>query len=402
MMPEIFPPIPFSFSWLICAAAFACALVTILWLMRPMIKVGSYKSLEFQPAAQNAPKVSVVVCTENHEDELFDYLDALSRQDYPDYEIIVVSDSTSESTEILGECCARRYRNVYVTFVPPESHSLSRRKLALTLGMKAAKGEIVVTTVSNAEIPSPAWLSELTAAFREDEVVEISLGYSHLDFSKMKGIGRWYKEFDSVMTDARWLGCAMLNRPYRGDGFNLAMRRDLFFEHKGYSRSLALQGGDDDVFINEVSTVGNTRPTLNPDTILSIDWGESSSRVWGMRKEQYDYTSHWLPRAPFIRAGLFSAMQWIIPLLCAGAAWFPLMALMSTLMFDWVKLCTVMAPALLWGLFLLCEILTYRRAAARMKATRLWWALPWFMLARPIVNLFFRLNHRHSRNTTFI
>lgn len=402
MMPEIFPSIPFSLSWLLCGVAFVCALLTILWLMRPMIKVGSYKSREVSPATENAPKVSVIVCTENHEEELLVYLDALSQQDYPDYEIIVVSDSTSESTEILGECCARRYSNVYVTFVPPESHSLSRRKLALTLGMKAAKGEIVVTTVSNAEIPSASWLSELTADFRDKEGTEVSLGYTHLDFSKMKGLGRWYKEFDSVMTDARWLGCAMLKKPYRGDGFNLAMRRDLFFEHKGYSRSLALQSGDDDVFINEVSTGDNTAVTLNPGTILSIDWGESSSRIWGMRKEQYDDTSHWLPRAPFIRAGLFSAMQWIIPLLCAGAIRGPLMVLISTLMFDWVTLCAVIVPVLLWEFFLLCEILIYRRAATRMTATRLWWALPWFMLARPIVNLLFRLNHRGSNNTTFI
>ncbi|MDE7438604.1 MAG: glycosyltransferase [Muribaculaceae bacterium] len=401
-MPEILSSTPYSLSWLLCASAFACALLTILWFMRPMIKVGSFKTRDVSPATADAPKVSVIVCTENREEELLAYLDSLVCQGYPDYEIIVVSESTSESTEILSECCSRRYSNVYVTFVPPESHSLSRRKLALTLGMKAAKGEIVVTTVSNAEIPSPSWLSELTAVFRMEGSAEVSLGYSHLDFSKMKGAGRWYKEFDSVMTDARWLGFALLNKPYRGDGFNLAMRRDLFFRHKGYSRSLALLNGDDDVFINEVSDGDNTQPTLNPESILSIDWGESSSRIWSMRKEQYDYTSHWLPRAPFVNAGIFSAMQWIIPLLCAGAILAPLMKLIKTLTFDVMTLCAVIAPVLIWELFLLCEILIYRRAASRMQSTRLWWALPWFMLARPIVNFLFRLNHRGSNNTTFI
>lgn len=404
MTPSIVDTLPFFSSWVLSAIALIFILITLLWLMRPMIKVGNYKEPEENPPLDNAPKVSVVVCTANHEEELFGYLDNLTQQDYPDYEIIVVSDSTSESTEILAECCSRRYDNVYVTFVPPESHSLSRRKLALTLGMKAAKGEIVVTTVSTAEIPSARWLSEITAPFRgaRGNDIKVSLGYSHIDFTQMKGLGRWYKEFDSVMTDARWLGAALGGKPYRGDGFNIAISRSLFFEHKGYSRSLGLQGGDDDVFIHEVSTPDNTATVFSPDSILSIGWGEASSRIWSLRKEQYDYTSHWLPQAPFVRAGLLSAMQWMIPLICVISMYFPISAFIKDMVFDAWRICASFVPFALWVAFILCETLIYRRDAERMQATRLWWALPLFMLIRPIVNLIFRIMHRGTNNTTLI
>lgn len=390
-----------TFAWVLTGLAAVLAIITVIVLMRPMITIGKQRTPYEPTSAENAPKVSVVVCAGNREDELHAYLDTLTQQDYPNFEIIVVCDSTSEQSEILAESCQLRYDNVYVTFIPPGSHNLSRRKLALTLGMKAASGEIVVTTVSNASIPSKQWLSELIAPFRAEggEKVDISLGYSHMDFTQMKSISRWYREFDSLITDSRWLGYALAGDPYRGDGYNLALRRELFFRHKGYSRSIGIQSGDDDIFIHEIATPDNTAAVLLPDSILTIEWGDASSRIWKDRKEQYDYTSHWLPQTPFTLSGALSVMQWIIPLLCIGAILIGAMFLFDNLASDHSEmiqtLVEIPVAALVWGGFLLAEILVYRRCAARMGATRLWWALPWFMLIKPICNLIFRLRHRH-------
>ncbi|MDE6338538.1 MAG: glycosyltransferase [Muribaculaceae bacterium] len=400
--------LPLVYAWALTALALILALITVLWFMRPMITVGNHHAPEEQPPFDKAPKVSVIVCTGSREEELINHLDALTQQDYPDYEIIVVCDTTSESSEILAESCAHRYGNVYVTFIPPGSHNLSRRKLALTLGMKAAKGDVVVTTVSTATIPSAQWLSALTAPFRgpRRKDIEISLGYSHQDYAQMKGLNRWYREFDSLMTDSRWLGYALAHDPYRGDGFNLAISKDLFFRHKGYSRSIGLQAGDDDIFIHEVATPQNTEAVLSPDSILRIEWGDASSRIWKARKEQYDFTSHWLPQTPFTLAGAFSAMQWIIPALCVAAAVIAYIFRFDDFAADhslMLELLAVIPVALLvYGGFLLAETLIYRRCASRMQATRLWWALPWFMLLRPLNNIIFRLFHRGSQNSTMI
>lgn len=370
-------------------AALVLILITLLWLLRPLRLTGKYQAgtsneergeIEEINTGVSTPKVSVIVYSQGREEELMEYLDSLTTQDYPDFEVIVVSESTAESNEILSESCARRYPNVYVTFIPPGSHNLSRRKLALTLGMKAAKGEVVVTTVSNARIPSASWLSSLAAPFRETggEETEVVLGYTRIDFRQMKGWGKWYREFNSLLTDARWIGYALDHKPYRGDGYNLAFRRHIFFEHKGYAQSLYLHPGDDDIFISEVATPQNTRMVLTPDSILTIEWGDASKRMWRARKEQYDFTSRWLRRTPFILGGAASLMQWLI-LLCCIAALNPV----------------------LWIAFILCEIYIYRKAAARLGATRLWWAVAPFWLAKPFLNLYFRLRYRRQLRNNF-
>ncbi len=379
------------------------AAVTLIWFLKPLRTVGAYKLPERNPV-KPAPKLSVIVYSQGHEDKLMEYLDTLTKQDYPDYEVIVVSESTAESNEILSESCARRYPNVYVTFIPPGSHNLSRRKLALTLGMKAARGEVVVTTVSNARIPSEHWFSEMAAPFRGEDAdrIEVALGYTRIDFSSMHGWGKWYREFNSLLTDVRWIGYALNGKPYRGDGYNLAFRRQVFFDHKGYSRSIYLHPGDDDIFISEIANGENTAMVLSPDSMLTIEWGDAATRMWRARKEQYDFTSRWLPRMPFLMAGAASLMQWVILLCVAVAILLPfLYVFIAGRQPGLDEFLMMIMPLTIWCLFQLFQILIYRKGAAKLGAKRLWWSVGPFWLAKPVLNFYFRLRYRRQLRNNF-
>ena len=343
-----------------------------------------------EDAIENLPKVSVVVYSTVNEEILTEFLKQVCTQDYPDYEVIVVCDASFETSGILSEKYAELFSNVYVTFIPPGSHNLSRRKLALTLGIKAASGDIVVTTVANAVIPSQAWLRRLTQPFTEDGEIEISLGYSHPDFSEISAPGRKYKEFFGLLTDSRWIGYALMRKPYRGDGFNLAFKRELFFRCKGYSKTMHLHTGEDDLFVNENANSFNTAVAISPETIITTVWGEGSSRIFSLRRSQYDFTARWLPLAPFVRAGAASTSQWLIPLAGAGAAVISLPNLIPAI-----------AAAVVWITFMIIETSFYRKAAEQLQASRLSWQVPLFWLVKPLNNLFFRSAHRSSRFKNF-
>lgn len=376
----------------------------LMMLFRPFLRVGKYRPRELDdetPFPAAVPKASVIVYTSFDDDsELIEYLDNLSVQDYPDFEVIVVCESTASGVESLTEKCSTRYNNVYITFIPPGSHNVSRRKLALTLGMKAAKGDVVVTTVSNAIPASNRWLSTLLYPFYAPEEaearrngeaeVEVALGYTHPDYRQMPGAGRWYREFVTLISDVTWIGSALARHPYRGDGYNLAFRRDLFFKHKGYAGSVYLHSGDDDIFIHEVATPENTRMVLHPESILTIHWGEASRRMWTMRKEQYAFTSRWLPRRPFRREAALSACQWLM--LVLGAV-----TILLAYTHPWLWIAPIVALLIFWN----AEILLYRGAAGTLQATRLWWAVPIFWLLKPILNFFFRLRHHRHRRKNF-
>lgn len=336
------------------------------------------------------PKVSVIVYAFSGEDNLAQYLESLMTQDYPDFEVILVYDAGLEATAVIADRFAPLYPSLYITFLPPGSHNLSRRKLAFTMGMKAAKGEIVVTTAANCVIPSPSWLSGMVAPFCENASTEISLGVTRFDFDELRGPRRWYREFDSVMTTSQWIASAMRRRPYRGNGYNLAFKRALFFEQKGYARTINLENGDDDLFINDIANDRNTSVVLTPETLLTMSWGDSANRMWKEFKERYMFTSRWLPRRPFVMAAIASIARWLA-LLCSAAA--IVLALPNLL------------PAYILGTMLIAcavmEVIAYRNAATALQANRLWVATPVFMLWRPIANAIFRISRYNHRQKNF-
>lgn len=382
-----------SLVWLLTGASIIMIGVTLL-LMRQYMKVGSqggYVPTGAPPTSVH-PSLTVIVYASSDHDHLDEYLADLMSQDYDNYDVVLVYDAGASATAAVAEHYAAVYDRLYFTFIPPESHSLSRRKLAITLGVKAAKGDVVLVTTSNCHLPGQGWLSAMMEPFTRDASTEVVLGLSHMDFSEMHGAGKWYRMFDSVMTDGMWLGYAMDRHPYRGDGHNLAFMKRLFFEQKGFARTIDLEVGDDDLFVNDISDATNTAVVLSPDSILTTVWEESSLRIWREIKSDYRFTSRWLPKRPFLQGGALSLCQWIVAGCCVATAIVGLPDLLPLLM-------AVAVLLVYWSI----ETMVYRRVAGRLQMTGAApIAIPLFMLWRPVGNLLFRMRNRRDKGKNFI
>lgn len=382
-----------TLSIVLLALMLALMLISIIWGQRPYRKAACFPNPHpYACDESKIVKVSIVVYAQCDEEMLMNTLEQINNQDYADYETIVVCDASQDYAEMIREKVASTYSNMYVTFIQPGSHNLSRRKLAITIGVKAAKGEVVVTIPANARIPSERWLTEMMIPFTGEQGrhIDVSLGLSKMDFAEMKGLKKWYRQFDSVLTNALWIGYAAEGKPYRGDGYNLAFRRALFFEHKGYAKTINLHNGDDDLFINEISTSANTKVTVSADTILTTVWGESANRVWSIRKERYSFTARWLPKMPFAQSTINMSLQWMIAIV-AGVV---IITGYNTLI---PALCAILLLLIYWGE----EIWMYRRLATRFGVTRLWWGVVPFWMWRPIGDMLFRYEHMGSRKKNF-
>lgn len=383
-------------AWVLLGIMLLFAFIDLVFAIKPLKRTGDYHpgttGTQQSETTENYPLASVIIYSSQPEEELLNSIDNLLMQDYPNFELVVVYDATAETTRNFEPMLEERKTRVRLTFIPPGSRNLSRLKLALTLGMKAAAGEVAVLTSTNAEIPSTRWLSEIMENIIGEKQADIVLGYSHLDYTEIRGITKWYKQFDSVISGAQWIGAALAGKPFRGDRHNLAFRRNLFFLNKGYASSMFLQNGDDDVFVNEICRGNKTAVQLTPSTILTMQWGEAANRVAVDLKERHLFTRKWLPAGPFLRSGLMSACQWICPAAATAAAIIGFPSLIPLLL-------AVTAMILFW----LCEISIYRKAAENLQATRLWWAVPLFMLIRPIANTVFRMvvHSRKQKNYTW-
>jgi GT2 family glycosyltransferase len=111
---------------------------------------------------ERAPSFSVVVCVYNAESTIEDCLDGIAALDYPEYEVIVVDDGSTDDTAEL----ASRYD---VRLVRTENRGLSR---ARNTGIEAAKGDIVAFIDGDAR-PDPHWLRYLAQSFTTHDFVGV-------------------------------------------------------------------------------------------------------------------------------------------------------------------------------------------------------------------------------------
>ena len=69
----------------------------------------------------------------------------------------------------------------------------------------------------------------------------------------------------------------------------MAYKKELFFNNKGLSSVLGIDGGEDDLYINRISNRKNTGVILSKDSITETDSVDSFS-TWRSIKSKYLYT----------------------------------------------------------------------------------------------------------------
>ena len=105
------------------------------------------------PARSQWPRVSVVVCTFNGERRIRETLEGLMKLDYPDYEVVVVDDGSTDST-------ARIVEEYPFRLIRTENRGLGS---ARNTGSGASSGEIVAFTDDDA-YPDAHWLRYLVSS----------------------------------------------------------------------------------------------------------------------------------------------------------------------------------------------------------------------------------------------
>ncbi len=253
------------------------------------------------------PPVSVIICAKDEADNLRKFLPFFLTQDYPNYEVIVVNDGSIDETEILLNDMKLNYPNLRTTFVPVGATNLSTKKLALTLGVKAAQNDILLFTDADCMPEDKYWIERMARNFTPG--VDFVLGYGA--YMNHKGFVNKLITYDTLFIALQYLGFAQTGKPYMGVGRNMAYRKELFFKLKGYASSLHLRSGDDDLIVNQAASRKNTKIEIAHD---SITWSEPKKNFknWFYQKERHlSVSSHYSASSKFrlavepISRGLF-------------------------------------------------------------------------------------------------
>jgi cellulose synthase/poly-beta-1,6-N-acetylglucosamine synthase-like glycosyltransferase len=206
--------------------------------------------------------VSVIICARNEAENLRNFLPLVLEQDYPDYEVIIVNDcSEDDSYDVLGAFLLQ-YPHLRISNVNKDPKFTHNKKFAQFIGIKAAKNDVLLFTDADCQPESKHWLETIASDF--DDNTDFVLGYG--GYIREKGLLNLYIRYDTMTIAMQYLGMAIRGIPYMGVGRNLAYRRSVFFEKKGFAGHSHIISGDDDLFVNSNAGKENTRVEFRDGT----------------------------------------------------------------------------------------------------------------------------------------
>jgi cellulose synthase/poly-beta-1,6-N-acetylglucosamine synthase-like glycosyltransferase len=208
--------------------------------------LGFVKVTVGQPVHSHAGFVSIIVAVRNEAATIPNLLESLAKQQYPNdkFEIILVDDHSTDTTADIISTCINFYTELKIIKI---SAAGVGKKRAITQGIEAAQGEIILTTDADCTVP-PTWIAGMLNSFKENTqmvigAVKIKSGQTF--FSKLQAL-----EFSSVLGSGialmGWGQAVMCN------GASLAFSKTAFNEVHGYEGNFEIPSGDDEFLMRKI------------------------------------------------------------------------------------------------------------------------------------------------------
>lgn len=334
----------------------------------------------------NYPSVSIIIVAKNESENLEKNLPSILTQDYPNFEVIVVNDGSTDESDVLLKRLEQDNAHLYHTFSPVlRDRAFGRRKLALTIGIKAAKNDVLLFTEADCAPISNQWISTMMAPLTEDK--DIVIGYCFQE--KEKGFFRRLARFDNLLFSLQYLSKAIRGKAFAGVYRNIAYRKHLFFDNKGFSSCLNIENGEE-VFLHQIIRTQESAVSLSPDSFVSMPI-ETFSK-WRQIKMSYmrakSHFSGW-DKSFF---SLETLTRYLFYIVFGGTLAYAIIGQ------EWGSVAVI---ALIFIIRLITQLVVLSKATKHFKSTKIYFSILILDILQPIYNLYFKVASKSARKSRY-
>lgn len=351
-----FAPRPFEWFLLAEVLLYMAGILWFLWGMR-----------RHTGGASTQPLVSVVVAARNEEARIADCLSLLAAQDYPNFEVVVVDDGSTDATAelIAGWVEAdKRFKLIRLS-------ASGSKKAALTAAIAEAAGEVIATTDADCAMGNE-WLSSLMTYLESD--VGMVIGFSQIGRpGESLGVRGGYEALDFLNLMACIWGSCGRGHPMAASGQNLLFRRAAYAEVGGYEKVMHRVSGDDVLLMQMIRTQTQWRIAF-ASAPASFTVHPPATSWKGLLNQR----ARWASNAPLMAT--FDPLFYGYMLITYGLSWCVILSPLLVLL-GWVH---PLFMAVVLGSKWFGETLFFLRANALGQRSELTLFLPLYMLLQPI------------------
>ena len=375
------------FTLVLCGVVLVITLISTF--LNPLfrLKTKAFSSEEKQESESEEidNPISIVLPIRENNTELRALIPAILSQEYTsEFQLIIVIDKGDHETKDILE----QYENdkrLYVTFVPTTSRYMSRQKMAITLGVKAAKYQHVLLIGVNTLIEKNSWLQAIGHSFKKDSNLFVVPG------TYEESTNSFY-QFAHLDTLSYLLNGYLKGRFDRINSNIVGFKKDEFIEQDGFRGGLEHVRGEYEFIVNKYSQQGECVLQFNCD-----EWTceKAPSKAEWMDKElTYMHTKRYLKQSRkykfiYFLDTLFFHFNYVLQLLLG--AW-------SIYSQNWFLLICV---AFCWLLTFIVRGIIAKRAMNFFRVDIPFMLLGWLELRNQYHKLWYTIKYKRSDKTEF-
>ncbi|MCG2611178.1 glycosyltransferase [Flavobacterium sp. SM15] len=270
-----------------------------------LVVFGKFAFAQKQQITPKRIPISVIVCAKNEAENVTKFIPLLAEQNYPDFEIVLIDDASSDETLELFEAFEKQYSNVKLVKVQNNEAFWGNKKFALTLGIKAASKEYLLFTDADCYPTSKDWITNMSSQFTMHKTIVLGYGaYEKIKGSFLNKIIR----FETMLTATQYFAWAKMGKPYMGVGRNLAYKREEFFKVNGFIEHMSVRSGDDDLFINQAAKGSNTATCYTTES-FTVSEPKKTWKAWFKQKRRHVSTAKLYKGFDKFQLGLYYISQ---------------------------------------------------------------------------------------------
>lgn len=331
-----------------------------------------------EPITSEKYPISLIVCAKNEAENLRNNIPLWLAQDYPNFELILINDASSDDTLDVLEQFASENECIQIVNVENNEAFWGNKKYALTLGIKRAKNKRMLFTDADCKPASIDWLATMAGQLSDEK--ELVLGYGA--YEKSPGFLNSLIRYETLLTATQYFSYAKAGIPYMGVGRNLAYTSNLYYANNGFMSHIKVPSGDDDLFVNEAATKKNTALCYS-ENAFTYSLPKKTWKTWFIQKKRHVSTAAlYKPKHKFLLGTyyLFNLLFWFV-------------AILSFIFLDWK------IPTILISFRLIFQWIVLGKAASTLKENNLIPFLPFLDLFLVFVQMSIFISNSASKQT---
>jgi len=270
------------------------------WIFRPI------EQADNPLPSPTLPPLSVIICAREEEKSLRLYLPLVLSQDYPQYEVIVIEDNSSDGSKEVLDNLVLQYPHLRYTSIG--SKELPGKKGALLYALKMASFSHLVFTDADCYPASDKWLTAYGEKFAGGADIVLGFG-AYTDIGTLLS---QVVQYETLLTSMQYHSWWRAGLPYMAVGRNWGYHSKLNPQGELFYHLPPISGGDDDLLLQKIVRGANTQVIFNQD---AITWSAPPKgwREWIAQKRRHTTAGRYYMHKYRLRLAIFFASHagWI-------------------------------------------------------------------------------------------